>query len=448
MNDKKNYLFSNRDLVSLLVPLFIEQLLAMAVGLSDSIMIASVGESAVSGVSLVDSCMLLLINIFTALATGGAVVAGQYLGQKDYKSGCEASNQLVWFMTIFATVVMVIIYVCKNIILDKVFGQITPEVRDYANTYLMIVSASIPFLALYNGGAAIFRAMGNSKVTMKISIIMNIINVAGNAVLIFAVGMGSEGVAIPTLASRIFAAIAVAYLLLNQKLDLHIYKTLKYVPRPRTIKKILYIGVPNGMENSMFQLGKILVLSLVATFGTYAIAANAVCNILAGFQILLGMATGLAITTVIARCIGAGDYEQVKYYTKKLHIVSFAGIAAGVVIVWLLLPLVLMLYGLSPEASEAAKKIMYWHGSLAIFIWPFSFTTPSVFRAAGDVKYSMTVSILSMWICRVVMSYVLGQFLGLGVFGVWVAMTLDWAVRGVFFVIRYKSGKWKGKAVV
>ncbi len=448
MNDNKKYLFSNKDLVALLIPLIIEQLLAMVVGLADSIMIANVGESAVSGVSLVDSCMMLLINIFSALATGGAVVAGQYLGQKDNKNGCEASNQLVWFMTISASVIMIIIYILKDVILDNVFGHITPEVRGYADTYLMIVTASVPFLALYNGGAATFRAMGNSKITMEISIIMNIINVVGNAILIYGFHLGSEGVAIPTLVSRAFAAVAVVVLLLNDKLDLHIDRTFKYVPKPRVIKKILYIGVPNGMENSMFQLGKILVLSLVATFGTFAIAANAVCNILAGFQILPGMATGLAITTVIARCIGAGDYEQVKYYTKKLHIVSYAGLVFSICLIWIILPIILKLYNLSGEASDAARSIMYLHGACAIFVWPLSFTMPSVFRAAGDVKYSMTVSIISMWICRVVMSYVLGKYMGLGVFGVWVAMILDWCVRGLFFVIRYRSGKWKGKAIV
>ncbi len=448
MKENKKYLFSNKDLVALLIPLIIEQMLAMVVGLADSIMIANVGESAVSGVSLVDSCMMLLINIFAALATGGAVVAGQYLGQKDSENAGEAANQLVWFITIVAVVIMILIYMFRNIILDNVFGHITPEVRAYADTYLMIVNASVPFIALYNGGAAIFRAMGNSKVTMEISIIMNIINVAGNAVLIYGFGCGSEGVAIPTLVSRAFAAIAVIYLLLNPNLELHIAKTFVYKPKPRVIKKILYIGVPNGMENSMFQLGKILVLSLVATFGTYAIAANAVCNVLAGFQILPGMSTGLAITTVIARCIGAGDYEQVKYYTRKLHIVAYLGLMISVGIIWLLLPLILRLYNLSPEASLAAKHIMYLHGSCAIFIWPLSFTMPSVFRAAGDVKYSMTVSIVSMWICRVVMSYVIGRYMGLGVFGVWIAMILDWCLRGSLFLIRYKSGKWKGKAVV
>lgn len=446
MNEKK--LFSRKDLIVLLIPLIVEQFLAMLVGMADSIMIASVGESAVSGVSLVDSCMMLLINMFAALATGGAVVAGQYLGYKDEEKGCQSAQQLVWFMAIASIVVMAAVYICKNIILDNVFGSITPEVRAHANTYILIVTASIPFLAVYNGGAAIFRAMGNSKVSMNISILMNIINIGGNAILVFGLGCGTEGVAIPTLVSRVFAAIAIIALLVNQERVLHIEKSLKYIPDWKMIKKILYIGIPNGMENSMFQLGKILVLSLVSTFGTYAIAANAVCNVLAGFQILPGMATGLAVTTVISRCIGAGDYEQAKYYTKKLHIFSYSGLVVMVLLIWAILSPILHAYNLSQEATDAARSIMYLHGLCAIFVWPLSFTLPSVFRASGDVKYSMIVSVTSMWVCRVVMSYIIGDFMGLSVFGIWVAMILDWCARALFFVIRYRSGKWKHKAIV
>ncbi len=447
LNGRK-LLFSNEALIKLIIPLIIEQFLAMVVGMADSIMIANVGEAAVSGVSLVDSCMLLLINMFAALATGGAVVAGQCLGSKDRERACESAQQLVWFITIISTVIMVIVYICKDLILNNVFGKIEPDVKMHANVYLLIVTASIPFIALYNCGAAIFRAMGNANISMKISLLMNIINVTGNAILIYGFKRGAEGVAIPTLVSRMFAAVMVIVLLLDEKGVLHIKRTLKYVPNGKIIKNILYIGVPNGLENSMFQLGKILVLSLVSTFGTFAIAANAVCNVLAGFQILPGMAAGLAVTTVISRCIGAGDYEQVRYYTKKLHIFAYIGLTLAVIVIWLLLPLILRAYNLSPEATDAATKIMYLHGSCAIFIWAPSFTMPSVFRAAGDVKYSMIVAIVSMWICRVVFSYIWGKYLGLGVFGVWVAMIMDWFARAICFVIRYKSGKWKGHALV
>ncbi|RGZ01810.1 MATE family efflux transporter [Clostridium sp. AM58-1XD] len=446
--DRSHYLFTNQMLVSLIIPLIVEQLLAVLVGMADSIMIASVGEAAVSGVSLVDSVMLLLINIFAALATGGAVVAGQYLGQKNTKKACEASDQLVWFVTVIALVIMAFLYLGKSFILHTVFGKIDADVMEHANIYLIIVSASIPFIAIYNAGAAIFRSMGNSKVSMKVSIIMNIINVSGNAILIYGFHRGTEGVAIPTLVSRIVAAVLITILLCNETLPLHINKSLNFHFRWNVIKKILHIGIPNGLENSMFQLGKIIVLSLVSTFGTFAIAANAVSNVLAAFEVLPGMAVSLAITTVIAQCVGAGDYEQVIYYTKKLLIIVYACIFVTVAITLGCMPVVLKAYNLSAATAAETMKIMVFHSACACVIWPLSFALPATFRASGDVRFSMMSSIISMWICRIIFSYILGKYLGLGVFGVWVAMVLDWCVRMVCFFIRYKSGRWKGRAVV
>lgn len=234
---RSGYLFDNKTLLALILPLIIEQLLAVLVGMADSIMIASVGEPAVSGVSLVDQIMVLLINLFGALATGGAVVAGQYLGQKNEKQACRAATQLVWFITISAVAITIVVYACKYLILHGVFGKIEQDVMGHANTYLMIVTASIPFMALYNGGAAIFRAMGNSKVSMQVSIVMNIINVTGNAVLIYGFHRGTEGVAIPTLVSRIVAAVLIMALLVNEKRTLHVEKTLRYRPDWRLVKR-------------------------------------------------------------------------------------------------------------------------------------------------------------------------------------------------------------------
>ena len=245
--DRSNYLFSNKMLLSLIVPLVIEQLLSVLVGMADSIMIASVGEAAVSGVSLVDQIMVLLINMFAALATGGVVVAGQYLGQKKQEQACRSATQLVWFITICAIVITLMVYAGKYVILHGIFGKIKPDVMHHANIYLLIVTASIPFMALYNGGAAIFRAMGNSRIPMQVSIIMNIINIGGNAILIYGFHRGTEGVAIPTLVSRMAAAVIIITLLCNQELTLHIEKTFRYRVDWNLVKKILSIGVPNGL---------------------------------------------------------------------------------------------------------------------------------------------------------------------------------------------------------
>ena len=446
--DRSHYLFSNRELANLIGPLVIEQLLAVLVGMADSIMVANVGEAAVSGVSLVDNIMILIINIFAALATGGAVVAGQYLGRKDEKSACKAATQLVWFVSLSAVAIMILVYFGKDIILNQVFGHITAEVKGHADIYLLIVTASIPFIALYNGGAAIFRAMGNSQVSMRVSLLMNAINVTGNAILVFGLRIGTAGVAIPTLISRMVAAIVITVLLCNQTRILHIERTLKIRFDGRMIRKILAIGVPNGLENSMFQLGKILVLSLVSTFGTYAIAANAVSNAIALFQILPGMAISLAITTVISQCVGANDYEQVHYYLKKLLVIIYVAMAGTVALIFLALPLILKAYNLSDQTAAAATNIIHFHGISAMIIWPLSFALPAAYRAAGDAKACMYTSIVSMWIFRIGFSYLVGKYMGLGVFGVWVAMVIDWVVRAICFVIRYFNGKWKHGAIV
>ena len=446
--DRSSYLFSNRALTALIIPLIIEQLLNVLVGMANTIMIARVGEAAVSGVSLVDSVMLLLINAFQALATGGAVVAGQYLGQKNQKRACEAANQLVWFVTILAVAIMAIMYLGERFILHVVFGQIDADVMYHANVYLLIVTASIPFIALYNAGAAIFRSMGNSKVSMKVSILMNLINVCGNAILIYGFHRGAEGVAIPTLVSRMVAGILITILLLNQNQQLHIRRSFRYRFKPGMVKKILQIGVPNGLENSMFQLGKIIVLSLVSTFGTYAIAANAVSNVVASFQILPGMALNLAVTTVISQCVGAHDYEQAQYYTKKLLKLTYLFVLVTVSVMLAASHLITWAYNLSDITAAEAIKIFFMHGISAAIIWPIAFSLPSTLRAAGDVRFCMITSIASMWICRIVFSYIFGQYLGFGVFGVWMAMILDWWVRSAFFVYRYRKGTWKTKALV
>ena len=444
---KEKYLFTSKDLYKLIIPLVLEQLLEVIVGMSDSIMIASVGEEAVSGVSLMDNVYILLINIFAALATGGAVVIGQYMGRNDIKKARESATQLIWLMLFSAIGIMTLVYIGKEFILTIVFGDITKEVYNHANTYLMICSASIPFLAVYNGGASIFRAQMNSKIPMLISCLMNVINVVGNAILIFGFKFGTAGVAIPTLISRMVAAFIILYLVTRKDLQIHIDKTLKFKFNKHLIKKILHIGIPSGLENSMFQLGKILVLSLVASFGTSAIAANAVSSNLCNFEILPGIAIGFAMVTVVSRCIGAGEFEQAKFFTKKLMKICYIALWGTNIIIFILLPFILKVYNLTSETSETARNIILYHGVCSMLIWPLAFTISNTFRAAGDAQFPMIVGIISMWTCRIALSYVIGKTLGLGVFGVWVAMTIDWVVRTIFYVYRYFSEKWIKKAI-
>ena len=445
--EKRKELFTNKDLKKLIIPLIIEQLLTVTVGLADSIMISSVGEAAVSGVSLVDSIMILLINMFSALATGGAVVAGQYLGQKKHVMACKTADQLILFISALAAVIMAGIYAMRGFILHGVFGAIEPAVMHSAEVYLLIVTASIPFLAVYNGCAALFRTMGNSKTAMQMSLFMNAVNIIGNAVLIYGVGMGVEGAAIPTLASRVIAAAVILVLLKNRNQAVHISRNFNFKFKGFLVGRILKIGFSNGVENSMFQLGKILVLSLVAGFGTASITANAVSNMVAMFEIIPGMAVGLAVLTVVSRCVGANDYEAARYYTKKLLKIAYASLIVFNLFIVAMLPVIIRAYHLSPETAAITRKILLYHTLCCVTIRPVSFTLPNTLRASNDVKYTMVTAIISMWIFRIFFSFVLGKWLGWGVFGVWVAMTLDWAVLAVLFLIRYIKGKWQYRTI-
>mgnify|MGYP004470204051 CR=1 FL=1 len=440
--EQKNYLFSGQDLKKLIIPLLIEQFLAVLVGMADSIMVSSVGEAAVSAVSLVDNINVLLIGLFSALATGGAVVAGQYIGHREHGKACEAGEQLIVFVSLIALVIMACIYAGKYFILNVVFGQISPQVHAYADTYLMIVMASIPLLALYNCGAALFRVQGNSRISMMTSLLMNTINIVGNAILIYGLHRGVEGVAIPTLVSRCVAAVVIILLLRNQDLVLHINKPFRYHFQPKMVRRILQIGIPNGIENSMFQFGKLVLLSLISTFGTTAIAANAVSNSIAAFEILPGQAIGLALVTVVSQCVGAGDYEQVKYYTRKLMLYTYAAMIVFNLSVLAGLPALMKIYHLSAQTTRTTEHILMLHGICAMFIWPLSFTFPNTLRAANDAKYTMIVSLLSMWFCRIVLGFMIGKYMGFGVFGTWVAMIIDWCVRSVLFIVHYCRGRW------
>lgn len=444
---EKPYYFSNRALKRLIAPMIIEQFLAILVGMSDSIMVATVGEHAVSGVSLVDNIFVLLIYLFAALATGGAVVMGQYLGQNKHEKANRAVNQLILFTALFAISIMIGLYLARNLILHRVFGAIEANVMEASKTYLLIVSASIPFIALYNAGAAVFRTMGNSKVPMYLSMMMNAINVGGNAILIFGFGMGVAGAATSTLVSRVISAVAIIFLLCSPEHLLHLERPFSFKLDFGMLKKIAYIGIPNGLENGMFQLGKIMVLSMITGFGTAAIAANAVSNIIATFQVLPGMSVGMAVITVCSRCVGAGDYEAVRYYTRKILKLVHILIIVFSVTTLVALPGIMHLYNLSDDAMTFTKQIIWYHGICCMLIWPEAFTLPNTLRAASDVKFCMILSIISMWVFRIAFSYIIAVRMGMGVLGVWIAMTIDWAVRAVLFIIRYRGKRWQHKSI-
>lgn len=436
-------MFSNKSLKKLIIPLVIEQILAVAVGMADTIMVSSVGEAAVSGVSLVDMINVLIINVFAALATGGAVVAAQYLGADDRKRACRSANQLLLVTVVISAGIMGLCLLLQGPILRLFFGSIDQNVMDSALTYFWISALSYPFLAVYNSCAALYRSMGNSKVSMVVSVWMNVINIGGNALCVFVLNMGVAGVAVPSLVSRAVAAVAMLVLIHHPHnvISIRSYNGMK--PDKAMIRRILRIGVPGGLENSLFQLGRVLVVSIISGFGTVQIAANAVANNLDAFGCIPGQAINLAVITVVGQCVGAGDWKQAEYYTKKLIKLTYLVTAVLNIGIILALPLLLKLYSVSPEALSLATVLVIIHNGCSILIWPPAFTLPNALRAANDVRFTMWTAIGSMWLFRIGASYVLGLWLQMGAVGVWIAMIMDWFFRAVLFTWRFFSGRWK-----
>jgi len=438
-------LFSRKDLFTIIAPLMVEQLLAVTIGMLDTMMVASAGEAAVSGVSLVDSLNLLLIYLFSALATGGAVITSQFLGAKNFEAARKSAKQLIYVVFIVSTIIMLCAVIFRSQILRLIFGSIDTSIMENAKIYFLFTAISYPFLALYNGGAALFRSMGNSKISMRASLIMNIINVSGNAILIFVFHLGAAGAAIATLFSRIVGSMIMLVLIHDKHGSIYIEKLFHYKPDFGIIKSILRIGIPNGMENSMFQLGKVLTQSLIASFGTIAIAANAAANALSSMQYIFGTAISLSMVTIVGRCIGAGEINQAKKYTIKLLSIAYTAIFIVALTMTIFIKPLISLYNLSPASSQLAYYLMLYHAACVCTIWPAAFTLPNAFRAASDVKYPLLISMISMWVFRVALSYVLGLYFGLGIMGVWIAMTSDWLFRAILFLIRFVRGRWTTK---
>ncbi len=446
-NKVQNPLFSNRALTALILPLILEQALAITVGMADTMMISSVGEAAVSGVSLVDMLNMLIFSVLSALATGGCVVISQSLGAGKKEEALKGMKQLLFTVLVFSILIAMAAIVLREEILRLFFGRIEADVMQAALIYLVISAFSFPFLGVYNACAAMFRAMGKSNVTFIVSVIGNVINVVGNGICIFGLHMGVAGVAIPTLISRIVMGLILFMLLHNKKRELYFTRE-HFRINKEIIQKILYIGIPGGIESGIFQLGRVIVVSIISGFGTVQIAANGVANSLDSMGCIIGQAMNLAMVTVIGHCVGAGDEKQIRFFTGKLMRITYVATFAVNSMILLFLNPILSVYGLSAETTALAYTLVMIHNGMAILLWPVSFVLPNMLRACNDVRYPMVMSIFSMCAFRIGFSYVLGVCLGMGALGVWYAMVLDWIFRSVSFIVRYLHGTWRKTAGV
>jgi len=438
-------LFTKKEIFKILIPLVIEQFLTVSIGMIDSMMVSSAGEAVISGVSLVDTLNLLLVYIFSALSSGGAVVISQFLGKKDNEKTQLASKLLVWVVFAVSCVLTFVSVVFRYQMLNLVFGSVEADVMANAVIYFLYTALSYPFLALYGAASAVFRSMGNTKISLIVSLLKNIINVVGNAVLIFGFDMGAAGAAIATLFSRVVCAGVMMVCLHGKHNSIHIDNIFRFRLDFSIIKRICAIGIPNGLENGMFQFGKVLTQSLVATFATVQIAANSAANSITSIQYVIGGAVSMTIITVVGRCIGAGEKALARKYALMLMKIEYCLIFVLTGSMIIFAKPIVSWYNLSHESSTIATLMVLIHSVGNLTIWPVAFTLPASFRAASDVKYPMLISIFSMWTFRVGMSYVLCKGFDVGITGIWYAMMTDWVFRALVYFLHFQRGAWLTK---
>lgn len=446
--DKDNKLFSNKALWLLLFPIIIEQILNSFMGMADTMMVSNVGSSAISAVSLVDSINVLVIQVFSAMATGATIICSQCLGRGDEKRSNKVARQVVLTMVAISVILTVTVIACRSWLLNLIFGQVEAAVMANAMSYFLITALSYPFIALFNAGSAFYRASGNSKFPMKVSIISNMLNIVGNTILIFGFDMGVGGAAISTLISRIFCTVIVFYFLRKPQQPIVLNQYFKIRPDFSTIGMILAIGIPAGIENGMFQFGKLAIQSTVSTLGTAAIAAQAMTNILETVNGIAAIGIGIGLMTIVGQCMGAGRKEEAKYYIVKLTGYAEIAIILSCLFALAIAKPVTYIAGMEIESAKMCFEMMIIITIVKPFVWVLSFIPAYGMRAAGDVKFSMIVSTLTMWLCRVLLCIYLTKVWGFGIIAVWIGMFADWTVRGIIFTTRFLSGKWAEKQVI
>ena len=444
----KQHLFSNRDLRILLIPVVIEQILNALMGTVDTMMVSYVSSSAISAVSLVDSINVLVIQVFSALAAGGTIICSQYMGQKDTKNATEAAKQLVFIIGVISVVLTVICVVFQIPILRLVFGQVEDSVMRDSETYFLYTALSFPFIGISNAGASVFRAQENTRLPMVVSVISNGMNIVGNAILIFVFHMGVAGAAISTLVSRIFCAVVVMWYLRKPKQEIVVRDYLKIRPHFGRIKMVLAVGIPTGIENGMFQFGKLAIQSTVSTLGTAAIAAQAMTNILENMNGIAAIGIGIGLMTIVGQCIGAGRKDEAIYYTKKLSWIAEIVVVISCALVYVLAEGITQIGGMEPESAKMCLFMMGWITVVKPIVWVLAFIPGYGMRAAGDVKFSMILSCISMWVFRVSLCVFLCRVMGFGPIAVWIGMFTDWTVRAIVYMFRFYSRKWLEHQVI
>lgn len=447
MKDTKP-LFQQKEVYEIIIPLILEQVFMAAIGMFDVIMVSGIGEEAISAVSLVDFISQLVTSVLTALSTGGAIVCSQFIGRDNKRDAEEAVQHLVMLVVLSGLIVMAVALLGNRWLLEVIYGKIDGSVMGKARIYFALSGISYPFVALFCCSAAVMRTLGYTKLSFHTSLVMNLMNIVMNALFIFGFRWGVFGAGLASLLSRMIISLVLFSMIFHTQNMLHIQPPSKWRLKQYTTRSILSFAIPTSLESSVFYIGRLLVQGVVTGFGTSAIAANAVALTVTEFLHMPGAGIGIGMITIVGRCIGAEEKQQARAYAKRLIALTYLlqGICcvgsmalAGPITGW---------YHLTAQTKELAVVMLLTHGVVCTVFWPMGFTTANALKAAGDVKFTMMMSIASMWCFRVGGSYLFVQlFPDLGVLNVWIAMYCDWIARAFICFWRYCQDTWLDKRV-
>ncbi len=459
---KKYSLFTGKQLLWLILPIVIEQIFSTSLGMFDSMMVSSwIDANAGNAVGNVDDINNLIIQLFSAFATGGVIITSQYLGAQKVEEANKSAKHVVVIVFMASTIICLLCLALNYPLLKLFFGGVTDDVFSYQRQYFYITALSFPFIGLFNVCAALLRAQRKSRVTMISAGISLAVNLVLNTMFMLVFDWGVMGAALATLISRVVPAAYTLYLITRKKFIVHIKIFEKFRFDWAMVKHILYIAIPSGIESCLFQLGKVMTSTFVnsSCYNVYSAEAGKEINVMANANTMakslnniasvVGGGVNTSVLTVIGQSVGTGDTDCVKYYIKKMFIISFIANACAVGLIMATCPLLLNLYGYTNESKQIALRCLYFCLSFQFITYPLSFTSPAVLKATSDVRYVMFSAVGSMIIVRVGLCWLLasGTFsFQLGAYGYWIAMCADWVMRSVLFMARLLSGRWKNSS--
>lgn len=437
-----------KQIIAIIIPIFVDQAFIVLMGLLNTAMISSSGVASVSAVSMVDSLNIFLINVFVAVATGGTVIVAQYKGSGNTEMVGKAASQAIMAVAIISVTLAVLIIAVHTPVLNLLFGKAEADVFELARLYLIGSCISYPFIAIFQAVVGALRGVAETKASLGLSFMMNLSYMLLNVLFITVLHMGVMGLVISVIIARVFGMVlALGYLVkYNQTLRFKLRNLLQ--SNFALLKKIMFIGVPFAAEQMFFNGGKLLTQTFIVQFGTFALTANAIAGSIVLVYQLGGSSLSIAVVTVVGQCIGRRNIEDARKFIKSFLLLSTAFFIVASVILLPMFPLMVKLFSPPAEIVHDIFMLVLISVIAQPFLWSTSFVLPSALRAAGDSNFTSISSLLSMWLFRIILGYILGVTLGFGIEGVWIAMCLEWGVRSLIFMLRFRGSKWYSRKLV